>query len=44
MGLVEIVRKEGDMDMQRKVIARLMRNPRTFVLALKALKYIDPLV
>ncbi|MEE9353734.1 MAG: hypothetical protein V3U94_04850, partial [Candidatus Thorarchaeota archaeon] len=44
MGLVEIVKEEGDMDMQRKVIARLMRNPRTFVLGLKALKYIDPLI
>jgi len=44
MGLVEVVKEEGDMDMQRKVIARLMRNPRTFVLGLKALKYIDPLV
>ncbi len=44
MGLVEIVKEEGDMDMQRKVIARLMRNPKTFVLGLKALKYIDPLV
>ena len=44
MGLVEIVKEEGDMDMQHKVIARLMRNPRTFVLGLKALKYIDPLL
>ncbi|MEE8181986.1 MAG: NAD(P)/FAD-dependent oxidoreductase [Candidatus Thorarchaeota archaeon] len=44
MGLVEIVKEEGDMDMQRKVIARLMRNPRTFVLGLKALKYIDPFI
>ncbi len=42
MGLLEIVRREGDMDLQGRVIHRLISNPRTFLLGLKAVRYINP--
>ncbi|NHI90223.1 MAG: NAD(P)/FAD-dependent oxidoreductase [Candidatus Thorarchaeota archaeon] len=42
MGLLETVRKEGDMDLQGKVIRKLLSNPRTFLLGLKAIRYINP--
>jgi len=42
MGLLEIVRREGDMDLQGRVIRRLISNPRTFLLGLRAIRYINP--
>ena len=42
MGLLEIVRREGDMDLQGRVIRKLISNPRTFLLGLKAVRYINP--
>ncbi len=42
MGLLDIVRREGDMDLQAKVIRKLVSNPRTFLLGLKAVRYINP--
>lgn len=42
MGLLDIVRKDGDMDLQAKVIRKLVSNPRTFLLGLKAVRYINP--
>ena len=42
MGLLETVRKEGDMDLQGRVIRKLLSNPRTFLLGLKAIRYINP--
>ena len=42
MGLLDIVRREGDMDLQGRVIRKLMSNPRTFLLGLKAVRYINP--
>jgi geranylgeranyl reductase family protein len=42
MGLLDIVRREGDMDLQGRVIRKLVSNPRTFLLGLKAVRYINP--
>jgi geranylgeranyl reductase family protein len=42
MGLLDIVRKEGDMDLQGRVIRKLISNPRTLLLGLKAVRYINP--
>ncbi len=42
MGLLDIVRKEGDMDLQGRVIRKLISNPRTILLGLKAVRYINP--
>ncbi|MFX1602391.1 MAG: NAD(P)/FAD-dependent oxidoreductase [Promethearchaeota archaeon] len=42
--LVDIVRKEGDMDMQRKVILRLLVNPYTILAGLRAIRYFSPLL
>ncbi|MFW9943598.1 MAG: geranylgeranyl reductase family protein [Candidatus Sifarchaeia archaeon] len=42
--LVDIVRREGDMDMQRKVIMRLLANPYTVLAGLRAMRYFDPLL
>lgn len=42
MGLLEIVRREGDMDLQGNVIRKLVSNPRAFLLGLKAVRYINP--
>jgi hypothetical protein len=42
MGLLETVRKKGDMDLQGRVIRKLISNPRTFLLGLKAIRYINP--
>ncbi len=42
MDLLDIVRREGDMDLQAKVIRKLVSNPRTFLLGLKAVRYINP--
>ncbi|MGD9381788.1 MAG: NAD(P)/FAD-dependent oxidoreductase, partial [Candidatus Thorarchaeota archaeon] len=35
-GLIETIRQEGDMDMQRRVILRLLSNPKTLIAGLKA--------
>ncbi|MFW9794317.1 MAG: geranylgeranyl reductase family protein [Candidatus Thorarchaeota archaeon] len=42
LGLLSIVRKEGDMDMQGRVIRKLISDPRMFLVGLKALRYINP--
>lgn len=42
MGLLSIVRKEGDMDMQGRVIRKLISDPRMLLVGLKALRYINP--
>ncbi|MFW9832659.1 MAG: NAD(P)/FAD-dependent oxidoreductase [Candidatus Thorarchaeota archaeon] len=42
LGLLNIVRKEGDMDLQGQVIRKLIANPRTLLLGLKAVRYINP--
>ena len=43
-GLLEIVKQEGDMDMQQKVILTLLRNPKMFLLGLRAIRYFSPIV
>jgi geranylgeranyl reductase family protein len=42
LGLLSIVRKEGDMDMQGRVIRSLISDPRMVLVGLKALRYINP--
>ena len=42
--LVDIVRREGDMDMQRKVIIRLLANPYTILAGLRAIRYFNPML
>lgn len=42
LGLLNVIRKEGDMDLQGQVIRKLIANPRTFLLGLKAVRYINP--
>jgi geranylgeranyl reductase family protein len=42
LGLLSIVRKEGDMDMQGRVIRRLISDPRMLLVGLKAVRYINP--
>ncbi|MFW9801379.1 MAG: NAD(P)/FAD-dependent oxidoreductase [Candidatus Thorarchaeota archaeon] len=42
-GLVETIRRVGDMDMQRRVILRLLSNPLTILAGLKAARFINPL-
>ncbi len=41
--LVETVRREGDMDLQRRVILRLLINPFTILAGLRAVRYLSPL-
>jgi len=41
-GLVETIRRVGDMDMQRRVILRLLSNPMTIIAGLKAARFINP--
>jgi geranylgeranyl reductase family protein len=40
--LIETIRQEGDMDMQRRVILRLLSNPMTLIAGLKAARFINP--
>ncbi|MBD3406001.1 MAG: geranylgeranyl reductase family protein [Candidatus Lokiarchaeota archaeon] len=40
LGLVSTVKKEGDMDRQGRVIAKLLGNPKTFLAGLKAIRYL----
>ena len=42
-GLIETIRQEGDMDMQRRVILRLLSSPLTLFAGLKAARFINPL-
>jgi len=42
MGLLNIIRTEGDMDLQGQVIRKLVVKPRTLLLGLKAVRYINP--
>ncbi|MFW9926217.1 MAG: NAD(P)/FAD-dependent oxidoreductase [Candidatus Thorarchaeota archaeon] len=42
LGLLDIVRKEGDMDMQGRVIRKLFSDPRMVLVGLKAVRYINP--
>ena len=42
LGLLNIIRREGDMDLQGQVIRKLIVNPRSFLLGLKAVRYINP--
>ena len=42
LGLLNIIRRQGDMDLQGQVIRKLITNPRTFLLGLKAMRYINP--
>ncbi len=37
--LVDVVRREGDMDLQKKVILKLVRNPKMMLIGLRALRY-----
>ncbi|MHA2072394.1 MAG: geranylgeranyl reductase family protein, partial [Candidatus Thorarchaeota archaeon] len=41
-GLIETIRQEGDMDMQRRVILRLLSSPMTLLAGLKAARFINP--
>jgi geranylgeranyl reductase family protein len=40
--LIETIKQEGDMDMQRRVILRLLSNPMTLIAGLKAARFINP--
>ncbi len=42
MGLLDIVKKEGDMDMQGRVIFGLLKNPKMILLGLKSIRYLNP--
>ncbi|MHA1135115.1 MAG: NAD(P)/FAD-dependent oxidoreductase [Candidatus Thorarchaeota archaeon] len=42
MGLLDVVKSEGDMDLQGKVISRLLKDPRMILTGLRAIRYINP--
>jgi geranylgeranyl reductase family protein len=42
MGLLDIVKREGDMDLQANTIRRLLKNPRMILAGLRAIRYINP--
>lgn len=42
LGLLDVVKQEGDMDLQGRVIERLLRNPRMLLVGLRAIRYINP--
>ncbi|MHA1577687.1 MAG: NAD(P)/FAD-dependent oxidoreductase [Candidatus Thorarchaeota archaeon] len=44
LGLLDIVKREGDMDKQKNVIFQLLRDPRTILAGLKAIRYLNPLL
>ncbi len=44
MGLLDVIRSEGDMDMQRRVIIRLLSDPRMIGLGLSVARYINPVM
>lgn len=41
-GLLDVVKSEGDMDLQGNVIKRLLKNPRMILTGLRAIRYINP--
>ena len=41
-GLLDVVRDEGDMDLQRRVLTRLLKDPRMILTGLRAIRYINP--
>ncbi|TFG31896.1 NAD(P)/FAD-dependent oxidoreductase [Candidatus Thorarchaeota archaeon] len=41
-GLLDVVKKEGDMDLQGNVIKRLLKDPRMILTGLRAIRYINP--
>ncbi len=41
-GLLDVIKEEGDMDFQGKVIRGLLKDPRMFLIGLKAIRYINP--
>ncbi len=43
-GLVDIVRRRGDMDKQRRVILSLLRNPHTILMGMRAIRFLSPLL
>ncbi len=43
MGILDIIRKEGDMDLQRRVILRLLRSPEMFLVGLRAMRHWSPI-
>jgi digeranylgeranylglycerophospholipid reductase len=42
LGLLEVVKSEGDMDLQGRVITKLLKNPRMILTGLRAIRYINP--
>lgn len=42
LGLLDVVKNEGDMDFQGRVIQRIMRDPRMFLMGFRAIRYINP--
>jgi len=42
LGLLEIVKSEGDMDLQGRVIKKLLSDPRMILTGLRAIRYINP--
>jgi len=42
LGLLDVVKSEGDMDLQGKVIKRLVTDPRMILMGLRAIRYINP--
>jgi digeranylgeranylglycerophospholipid reductase len=42
LGLLDIIQREGDMDLQSNVIKRILANPRMLLLGLRAVRYINP--
>jgi digeranylgeranylglycerophospholipid reductase len=42
LGLLDIVRREGDMDKQQRVIKKLLLDPRMILTGLKSLRYFSP--
>ena len=42
LGLLDIVRREGDMDRQQRVIKKLLLDPRMILLGMKSLRYFSP--
>jgi digeranylgeranylglycerophospholipid reductase len=41
-GLLDIIKSEGDMDLQGNVIKRLLKDPRLILTGLRAIRYINP--
>jgi digeranylgeranylglycerophospholipid reductase len=41
-GLLDVVKNEGDMDLQGRVLTRLLKDPRMILTGLRAIRYINP--